>query len=741
MSKRAATATRSGTLVALVGVALAPLASRSALLVDRLVAPALPDLRGLASDVLVSLLAFVALAAASRRSRLVALPLVAIWVGLHTVNYETVATLGALASVFDASYLGDPTFLAGSALAPSRPVLFGLVLLISLAAVAFGMPRVSWRGAALSALAAAPLFGLTLALPFDDAVAVWRQTDFLQHNARVLARGGHAPEAGHRDPAAAMLDLVPSLRADLSGRAIAALPGRARNVLLVVLESVSGAYVERLAADHGRRAAVAMPRLDAEVRTGLAFSTFITHQRKTNRGLYGILCGELPNLLPRLPKMSAYPARGGRDCLPRILAGAGYATAYLQAAPLAFMLKNQFMPRSGFDRVLGHESFDRHYARNVWGVDDRAFFETAVGLVDELRAGTAPWFLTLLNVGTHHPFVIPEDFLPEEPSRMARAMAYLDGAFGAFVSALRERGVLEDTLVVVTSDESLGIQEEGDAVAKALSQNWGVLLVLGPDLPSRVEREPAAQMDVALSILDYLGLAERGSHLFGRSVFRHYGEPRPIFFANTNLLAVGEFEAEGGIVLCREDTGRCGRYAPAGGRIFAPGPSPLAYDPERHGLAREVARRSVASDAAEPGRRDFDLIGNRRIVVEPGEPLVLHGGQFIDVEPGEWVSVDLVIEVRTDGGEAEIHHKLKGPRPPAAFVSTVRVHDGDTFRVKYTYAPKVRRRDLQCHTLARIVTGSRLELHIQRGELSIHRGGNSPGQGLVVEHDEVVPGS
>ena len=245
MSKRAATATRSGTLVALVGVALAPLASRSALLVDRLAAPALPDLRGLASDVLVSLLAFVALAAASRRSRLVALPFVAIWVGLHTVNYETVATLGALASVFDASYLGDPTFLAGSALAPSRPVLFGLVLLISLAAVAFGMPRVSWRGAALSALAAAPLFGLTLALPFDDAVAVWRQTDFLQHNARVLARGGLAPGAGRRDPAAAMLDLVPTLRADLSGRAIAPLPGRARNVLLVVLESVSGAYVDR----------------------------------------------------------------------------------------------------------------------------------------------------------------------------------------------------------------------------------------------------------------------------------------------------------------------------------------------------------------------------------------------------------------------------------------------------------------------------------------------------------------
>jgi hypothetical protein len=268
-----------------------------------------------------------------------------------------------------------------------------------------------------------------------------------------------------------------------------------------------------------------------------------------------------------------------------------------------------------------------------------------------------------------------------------------------------------------------------------------VLLVLAPDLPSRVEREPAAQMDVALSVLDYLGLAGRGSHLFGRSFLRHYGAPRRIFFANTNLLAVGAIEPGGDVVLCREDTGRCGRYAPAGGRIFAPRPSPLAYDPERNGLAREVARRSVAADIAEPARRDFELIGNRRVVVDPGEPLVLHGGQFIDVKPGEWISVDLVIEVHSDGGEAEIDHKLKGPRPPAPFVSTVRVHDGDTFHLKYTYAPTTRRRDLQCHTLARIVTGSRLELHFERGELSIHRGGEPPAPGLVVERNEVVPPS
>ena len=41
----------------------------------------------------------------------------------------------------------------------------------------------------------------------------------------------------------------------------------------------------------------------------------------------------------------------GKRCLPAALAEAGYATVYLQAAPLTFMLKDKFMPRIGFERV------------------------------------------------------------------------------------------------------------------------------------------------------------------------------------------------------------------------------------------------------------------------------------------------------------------------------------------------------------------------------------------------------
>ena len=87
----------------------------------------------------------------------------------------------------------------------------------------------------------------------------------------------------------------------------------------------------------------------------------------------------------------------------------GYRTVFLQAAPLAFMLKDRFMPRAGFQQVLGNDWFQEYYVRNDWGVDDRAFLEQAAAMVESLAAARQPWFLTLLSVGTHHPFILPPD--------------------------------------------------------------------------------------------------------------------------------------------------------------------------------------------------------------------------------------------------------------------------------------------------------------------------------------------
>jgi len=728
-------------LAALLGTAFLLRASLIAEETARLV---FQDLRGFLSDLLVSLVLLALLVWTARVSRILASLLVAAWVLLHFANYETVRELGAPASVYDLGFLGDRTFLLGSAAAVSRPVLLAVLLAGSVALVWVSLRRAASKAVLGCLLVATFLLGGHSIWPWSGDVAVWRQTNFVHQSLRLLARSALQPGIAAQDfpdPTAAMLDLDPELGADWSGESIVPAQGRARNVLLLLLESVSGAHVDSLAAAHGRAAAASMPRLDALARGNLSYTHFFTLQRKTNRGVYAVLCGDLPNLAGGLPKMSAYPETGGRSCLPQILRNAGYRTAFVQAAPLGFMLKGQFMPRAGFERVRGREWFDESYARNVWGVDDRAFFERSIAMVEELEADGAPWFLALLNVGTHHPYVLPDGFQPDEPSRFRRALSYLDRALGEFIERLSALGVLDDALVVITSDESMGIPGLSiDPLTKAISQNWGLMIALLPE--PRAERidEPFSQMDVAISILDYLGLGERSGDLFGRSAFRRHGAPRNLYFANSNLFSAGALDSEGRLLICLDDFRSCRKLAPRDGRIFGPEAEDLGWDPETDAVVHEMARRSVQTVEGDVSHREFQLVGERRVRLDRiGEDEVIHGGQYVDLRAGEWLEVELEVEVSGEGEDArgQLTHILKQRDPPAPYVVKIPLKAGETLRLRYTFAPEERVEDIQCHSMGELFSGEGLEFHFRKARMSVHRSGDRPASGLRVESREI----
>jgi hypothetical protein len=618
-----------------------------------------------------------------------------------------------------------------------------LVLLAGSVGLAWVVPRpTAWKVVWGCVLAAAVLLGCFWLWPWSDDVAVWRQTNVIQQNLRLLARSGLAPRATAQrfsDPSAAMLDLDPELRADWSGEPLVPAEGRARNVLLLVLESVSGAYVDSLAAANGREAVASMPHLDDLARANLSFSHFFTLQRKTNRGMYALLCGDLPNLAGGLPKMSAYPEEGGRTCLPQILRDAGYRTAFVQAAPLGFMLKGQFMPRAGFEIVRGREWFGESYARNVWGVDDRAFYERSLAMVEELTAGPAPWFLALLNVGTHHPYVVPDDYRSDDPSRFRRALSYLDQALGEFIEGLRATGVLDDALVVITSDESMGIPGLFvDPLTKAISQNWGFMVVLLPEPRAQRIEEPFSQMDVAISILDYLGLAERSGDLFGRSVFRRHETPRRLYFANSNLFSAGALDGEGRLLICLDDFRSCRKLAPSGGRIFGPEAEELDWDPEADAFVSEMVRRSVRTIEDDVSQREFQLVGESRVHLSRiGEGEVIHGGQYVDLRVGDWLEVDLEVEVSGEGARGRLTHILKQRNPPALYVEKIPLEAGETLRLRYTFAPEEPALDVQCHSMGELLAGGGLDLTFRKALMRVHRSGDRPAPGVRVEVLEV----
>ena len=240
--------------------------------------------------------------------------------------------------------------------------------------------------------------------------------------------------------------------------------GKARNVLIITLEGIPGAYVAT------SRAALSsnypmdpMPRLSQWATQAMTVPDYVLHSHQTIRGLYSMLCGDYSKLDSGTPKgleLLNNPQRAAQ-CLPAQLHAAGYSTHFLQGAGLRFMAKDRIMPKMGFDKTLGRNWFTKKpYLDFPWGMDDKAFFEGSITYVQQLRKQKKPWMLTLMTVGTHQPYSAPEAYLQRYPDGKTAAIAYLDDALDYFMSALQRQGVLKDTLVIITSDESHGIEKQ-----------------------------------------------------------------------------------------------------------------------------------------------------------------------------------------------------------------------------------------------------------------------------------------
>ncbi len=370
-------------ILLVVGAMLPPLVVRVLLMVELDLAPRYGDLRGVALDVALSLLvgtiALLAIRYWAWWGRLAAQGLLFAWCVVNLVNYQHILELGSVARLTYLGYVFDPVFFFGSGLAFPHPWLFAFVAVLSSVMLWVSPPPIGWRGVAIGCFIAVCGMAAVKIFPPDRRLSQWRFSNVVTAQFESVRHTGGLGA----DPVNNRIQFA----ADLSGRSIIAPPGRVKNVLLVILEGVSGAYLPVLRDRHGAASAVTMPELDSVARRGVAWSTFINHQRQTNRGEYALLCGDYPRLGSGEPKMTELVGRDRLECLPMLLRDRGYATIYLQAAPMSFMMKDQFMPIAGYDVAIGDTFFSSAYRRNHWGVDDRAFLEQSLAMIDRLAGG------------------------------------------------------------------------------------------------------------------------------------------------------------------------------------------------------------------------------------------------------------------------------------------------------------------------------------------------------------------
>jgi hypothetical protein len=396
------------------------------------------------------------------------------------------------------------------------------------------------------------------------------------------------------------------------------------------------------------------------------------------------------------------------------------------------------MRAAGFDRSFGDTWFEDAYHRNHWGVDDRAFFEQALGMVGELERGDQPWFLTLLSVGTHHPFNTPPDFEGSyEPGSAGWAMEYLDLAVGEFIRNLDDLGVLDETLVIITNDESRELVPGDNDIANSLRQAWGVLIVLHPSGISGRIHEPAMQLDVPISILDILGNVDDSSNLRGRSIFRDYKESRQLLWGNFYFGLVGGLSAEGQLAVCSENLTSCAA-ADLSTTLFSPDQkfSPIEAS-EVQWLIRG-AEASLSTNAADRSRRVLLLASPGPIPVRPDvSEQFIFGGQFVTIPAGIRATVEIEARVTGKHGGVGFHHDLIVERRQA-YLRTGRLNVGETLKISYSVAADFPLKDVESRFWINTIEGRDLELDFSVSRIRLEpvaRGAADPG---VVEHLFVI---
>jgi len=573
-------------LIALIGLVLiVPLCLRAAL--------GWSNPLGYLSDLGIASLLIVLL---HRRPWWLALPVLLAWGLMTLATAELVSAVGRLPNSSDLHYLIDRQFLenstGGGFAQPwlAATLCLGLVIWLvtqwmGRSTPAPGLPRSVWVAPLLLLIAH---WGAQHLYPSDEDQ--WRLFN-LPHQL-LAASVGDVQASAEEWLEGDVVDVPPQMagltQLDLDGQKLLAAPGRARNVLIVALEGIPGAYVGvNRQALHSSYQENLMPSLSHWAERGMNTPDYVLHSHQTIRGLYAMLCGDydkLDNGTPKGVEMLTQSERN-RACLPNQLHKNGFATHYLQGAGLRFMAKDKIMPHIGFDATHGLEWFtNSNYLEFPWGKDDKAFFEGALDYVGQLKKQKKPWMLTLLTVGTHQPYSAPEDYLQLYDTPKQAAVGYLDDALGQFLSGLERQGILKDTLVVITSDESHGI----DGVR--LASSWGFNLMLAPEqdqLP-RVKSGVYGHVDLSASILDYFALPVP-SALSGRSLFRDYETGREIMsFTNDKLRY---HDGQGTLTEC-DFQQRCRFYTSVG---FIAERAALAgqYGGKR---ARQITARATALD-------------------------------------------------------------------------------------------------------------------------------------------------
>lgn len=316
---------------------------------------------------------------------------------------------------------------------------------------------------------------------------------------------------------------LPAVPSCLSGQ-----PGKIRNVVLFVLESVAAEYTGPYGARYG-----VTPHLDACRSHALRFENAYAHRPSTPNSLVSMLCSIYPpaNRESITTDYGAVPLESLSGRLKR----RGFTTGFFGSGDWKYARMGEFLGRQSFDLVESCHDRPGHLLTDT-SEDDPVVRTDDVHTVESVdrwirRVGREPFFAMVWTDMTHYPYCLHgkeqpmaggTDISGQMLNRYLNALRRSDEALGRLLDGLREQGLSDSTLVIVVGDHGEAFARHGTYghASGLYEENVHVpLLLIHPALfHGDSDGTVCGLVDIAPTVLHLLGEPEPADWQ-GRSLF------------------------------------------------------------------------------------------------------------------------------------------------------------------------------------------------------------------------------
>ncbi|MCF0198673.1 MAG: LTA synthase family protein [Bacteroidaceae bacterium] len=288
---------------------------------------------------------------------------------------------------------------------------------------------------------------------------------------------------------------------------------RRPNVLVVLMESFGGMFVEELGGAPG-----VAPHFSRLIGEGVFWDNYYSNSFRTDRGTVSAYSGWVS-----YPDVSLMRIASKRDRLPSLahsLVAEGYTTDYLYGGDIDVMDKKAYLVGSGYQTLTSDKDFSHSEAHNTkWGAPDSLTALRCFRMIAS-KPTDRPWHFAYQTLSSHEPWEVPYHRL-QDP--VLNAFAYTDQCVGQLVDSLKTLPEVWDrTLVILIPDHGVPYNMTYENPAYFHSP---MLWLGGAIRRPRVMHTILNQSDLVATLLSQMGIGHR-QYPWSRNVLsKHYTEP------------------------------------------------------------------------------------------------------------------------------------------------------------------------------------------------------------------------